>query len=257
MPVADRPECVHALEAAFRLASLHEANVVGCHVRPHRADDAKLSSVAARALFLRTAALAGYTLARKSRAGRSGVAIWHEMVGDPGHVLGICGPMADLAVLSRPKAQGAGKAREFLLAALFQSARPVLVLPQKRIARLGRHIVIAWNRRPEATLAVSAAMPMLQRAENVAILSCGSLPHPGPNSSQLRDYLAHWGVRATRLRTRGRDVDEEITATCRDTGADLLVMGAYSRSRLSERIFGGVTETMLFRSHLPVLMYHP
>jgi nucleotide-binding universal stress UspA family protein len=59
------------------------------------------------------------------------------------------------------------------------------------------------------------------------------------------------------MRTPGRNVNEEITATCRDAGADLLVMGAYSRSRLNERIFGGVTETMLFRSSLPVLMYHP
>jgi nucleotide-binding universal stress UspA family protein len=248
---------VHALEAALRLASLHEASVVGCHVRPHRADDAKLTSVAARALFLRSAGSAGFKLARKPRAGRSGISIWHEMVGDPRHVLSICGPMADLAVLSRPKPRGAGKAREFLLAALFRTARPVLVLPQRHIARLGRRIVIAWNRRPEAALAVSAAMPLLQRAEQVSIVRCGSHGHKGPEASQLRDYLAHWGVRAKTMRTPGRNVNEEITATCRDAGADLLVMGAYSRSRLNERIFGGVTETMLFRSSLPVLMYHP
>jgi nucleotide-binding universal stress UspA family protein len=52
-------------------------------------------------------------------------------------------------------------------------------------------------------------------------------------------------------------VDGEIAGAYRDMGADLLVMGAYSHHRVRERIFGGVTETMLFRSTLPVLMYHP
>jgi nucleotide-binding universal stress UspA family protein len=52
-------------------------------------------------------------------------------------------------------------------------------------------------------------------------------------------------------------VDGEIARAFRATAANLLVMGAYSRHRVRERIFGGVTETMLFRSTLPVLMYHP
>jgi nucleotide-binding universal stress UspA family protein len=164
---------------------------------------------------------------------------------------------ADLAVLSRPKPKGAGTAREFLLATLFNSARPVLILPQRRIGRLGTRVLIAWNQRPEAALAVTASLPLLQKAEQVTIVTCGPEDRPGPKATHLRDYLAHWGIRTEHLRTRGRDVDDEIGRSYRDMGADLLVMGAYSRHRMRERIFGGVTETMLFRSNLPVLMYHP
>jgi nucleotide-binding universal stress UspA family protein len=100
-------------------------------------------------------------------------------------------------------------------------------------------------------------MPMLQKADQVTIVACGPEDSPGPKAAQLRDYLTHWGISAKTLHTRGRDVDGEIAGAYRDMGADLLVMGAYSHHRVRERIFGGVTETMLFRSTLPVLMYHP
>ena len=257
VPVADRPECVFALEAAFRLAAKLQANVVGCHVRPHRADRARLDSVDARALFGGSAREAGFRISKRPRTGGSSLAIWHEMVGTPERILAICGPVADLGVLSRPKPKSTGPAREFLLATLFSSARPVLVLPQRRIGRLGNRILIAWNQRPEAALAVAAALPLLQKAGQIAIVTCGPEDRPGPKATHLRDYLAHWGIRSEHLRTRGRNVDDEIARSYQEIGADLLVMGAYSRHRMSERIFGGVTETMLFRSNLPVLMYHP
>lgn len=256
VPVADRPECVYALEAAFRIASAQEASVVGCHVRPHRDEKVPFNSAASRALFLRAAGIAGFTLSRRSRLGKPGLAIWREMMGTPERVLTICGPMADLSVLSRPKPKGAGRARAFLLATLFNSGRPVLVLPQRRVRHLGRRILIAWNQRREAALAVAAALPMLQRAEQVTIASCGVENRIGPKSTQLCDYLRHWGVRAGRVRSRGRDVPAELTNAYAEMRADLLVMGAYSRSRFSERVFGGATEAMLFRSQLPVLMYH-
>jgi hypothetical protein len=257
LPVADRPECVFVLEAAFRLAAAHEASVLGCHVRPHRADSGKRACSAARALFRRSASAAGFRFARRPALGRSSLALWYEQVGTPDRIMSICGPTSDLSVVSRPKAKSSGAAREFLLATLFNSARPMLVLPQRRIASLGTRILIAWNRGREAALAVSAAMPILQKADRVTIVACGPEDSPGPKAAQLRDYLTHWGVGAKTLHTRGRDVDGEIAGAYRDMGADLLVMGAYSHHRVRERIFGGVTETMLFRSTLPVLMYHP
>jgi nucleotide-binding universal stress UspA family protein len=257
LPVADRPECVFALEAAFRLATVHNASVRGCHVRPHRADSGELTCRAARALFRRSATAAGFRLAKRPALGQSSLALWHEQVGTPDRIMAICGPTSDLSMVSRPKPKSSGAARDFLLATLFNSARPMLLLPQRRIASLGSRILIAWNRGREAALAVSAAMPMLLKADQVTIVVCGAEDSPGPKAAQLRDYLTHWGVSAKTLHTRGRDVDGEMAHAFRDTAANLLVMGAYSRHRVRERIFGGVTETMLFRSTLPVLMYHP
>jgi len=257
VPVADRPECLYALDAAFRLAAAHEANVVGCHVRPHRSDKAKFNPAAASRLFRRVAETNRFEWSRRPRLGRSGLAIWREMVGTPNRVLGIVGPLADLAVLSRPEIGRFGPAHEFLLAALLNTARPVLVLPQRRrVARLGRRILIAWSQRPETALAVTAALPLLRSAEQVEIVASGAQDLAGPKAAQLREYLTHCGVRSHVIRTRGRNVRKEIARAFVMTESDLLVMGAYSRNRLRERIFGGVTETLLFRSQLPVFAYH-
>jgi nucleotide-binding universal stress UspA family protein len=161
-----------------------------------------------------------------------------------------------MAVLARPKPKSAGRAKAFLLAALLHSARPVLVIPQKPLATVGTRIVVAWNQSTEAVLAVAAAIPLLQRAEQVLIASSGAENRTGPKSSHLAQYLANWDIKAERVRTRGRDVEGEIETVYRDAGSDLLVMGAYSRPRLRQLIFGGVTERMLFNTNLTTLMLH-
>lgn len=279
VPVADRPESGTALETAFTLAAGLGANVVGCHVRPHREEQPgqdvrlmpertwlpparrrrrtpELDSRAAAALFERVGARHDFTLVKRARRSRSAIALWKEMVGTPARIFGIIGPMSDLSILSRPKAQGSGPAEEFLLSALLHSGKPVLVLPQQGLASLGRRVLIAWNQSTDAAAAVSAALPILTRADEVRIVECGRESRPGPKATYLSEYLAHWGVRSERMTTRGRRVEREITETFQRTGSDLLVMGAYSRQRLRELVFGGVTESMLFGSELPVLMLH-
>jgi nucleotide-binding universal stress UspA family protein len=251
--------------------------VAGCHVRPHRqvgasdligfvpeevyvaleeAPDARLNADAARGLFTRVAQQHDFSLAKRPRLGTSALALWHEMVGTPARILSIVGPLADLAVVSRPKAKSSGAARSFLLATLLNSARPVLVLPQRRIARLGQSIVIAWNQSADAAAAVVAGLPMLQHAEQVTVVSCGPENRAGPKSVHLCDYLKHWGINAERVSTRGQSVEGELEQAYRDAGGSLLLMGAYSRPRLRELVFGGVTETMLFKTNIPVLMLH-
>jgi nucleotide-binding universal stress UspA family protein len=277
VPVADRPESGLALEAAFALAEALGANVVGCHVRPHREDhpardpflmperirlraskrrNPQLDAAAAAALFGKIAKARDFALVKRPGRGRSGIALWKEMVGTPARVFGIIGPMSDLSILSRPKVNASGPAEEFLLSALLHSGKPVLVLPQKGLASLGRRVLIAWNQSVDAAAAVSAALPLLTRADEVRIVESGRESRPGPKATYLSEYLAHWGVQSERMTTPGRRVAREITETFERTDSDLLVMGAYSRQRLRELVFGGVTESMLFGSQLPVLMLH-
>jgi nucleotide-binding universal stress UspA family protein len=274
VPTAARPECAFALDVAFRLAQELDANVTACHVRAERRErrivtapatadttaevetgDA-LTSTAAHELFGRAAAKNGFQLTHRPRLGRRSVAVWHDMIGTPERVFGIIGPVADLAVVSRPKARGTGRARTFLLAALLHSAKPVLVVPQRRLTTVGRRILIAWNQSTDAALTVAAALPLLQRAERVVVATSGSENRPGPKSGYLAQYLAQWGVAVERLRTKGRAVERELEDTYHRVDADLLVMGAYSRPRFREFVFGGVTEHMLFRTEIPALMLH-
>jgi nucleotide-binding universal stress UspA family protein len=280
VPVADRPECIPALEAAFDLAERLAANVVGCHLRPHRREPRtshgshltvvleegalpelpeetiRLNSRNARRLFRRMAQQRGIPLARKPRVADHALAYWQEMVGSPQKVLSIIGPMSDCIVVSRPKSRSSGPARAFLLSALLRTGKPLLVLPQKRVARLGRRVLIAWDQSTQAAGAVKAALPLLADAEQVHITCCGQETNPGPKTAQLQGYLRHWGIESLIHREKGRAPESELLDVYRATRSSLLVMGAYSRSRLRERVLGGMTHEMLFGHNVPVFALH-
>jgi len=269
VPVADRPECARALSTAFSIANRIDASVSGCHMRPHRYSDTRLSPAfaeaawrkksskkapaAAKALYEQIANQAGFDL--KRRASAQPAALWSEKVGSPDRLMAIVGPLADLIAVSRPERPGS-VADMFLNAALLQSGRPVLVLPKAARRNVGTHICIGWNQTTEAAQTVAAVAPLLAAAESVTIVSCGPEDQPGPKSTQLVQYLRHYGVSAERVSTRGRDIEGELTAACKDVGANLLVAGAYSKSRWREKVFGGTTEWLLHKCRLPVLLQH-
>ena len=279
IPVADRPECARALQVAFNLGQQLGANLCGCHIRPHSRSEVSLpsalgsfedydgswenawkgkktkkSTAPARVLFAKIAERQHYELIKKPRSAPG--AVWQEKVGSPDKLLSNMGPVSDLIIVSRPPAKGEKVARLFMLAALLNSSRPVLVLPQTGVPVIGKRISIAWNQSAEAAQAIAAAMPLLQLAEHVSIIICGSEREVGPKSTQLATYLRFWGIKTERIRAHGSDDARAIIKAHKETRSDLLVMGAYSRSRLRQRIFGGVTEFMLYQANIPVLMLH-
>lgn len=281
VPVANRPEAKGAIKVAFGLAQRHAANVIGCHLRPHRddskdyqlkglplfgaADEAAMQELsrkgtaagvrAAATLFAAGAAAADFTMSKGPRLNKHGLAIWQELVGTPDRLMSIHGPLADLTVVSRPKSQGR-LARVFLSAALLQSGRPVLVLPQQQAKIPGERITIAWNQSAEVCRAVAACMPLLAAAEQVSVVACGSEDRRGPKSKQLFEYLKYWGIKASVTRTKGRDEAKELLKFYKDSRSDLLLMGAYTRSRLRGLAWGGMTEQVLWHSNIPVILQH-
>ena len=269
VPVADRPECARALQTAFDLGKKLGASVTGCHIRPHRYSKVTLSPAfadaawrrkstkgapsAARTLFQAIAEKNGFKVTRRSSIAQT--AVWLEKVGSPERLMAIFGPVTDLVVVSRPTKPG-NVADMFLHAALIESGRPVLVLPQSNLKSIGRHVAIAWNQSADAARAVTAAMPLLQEADDVTIITCGSEDKAGPKSSHLAAYLRNWGVHSKRKTTRGRDVEAELVAAAKEAGADLLIGGAYSRRRWRQKIFGGTTEYLIRTAKLPILLLH-
>ena len=132
----------------------------------------------------------------------------------------------------------------------------MLALPQTKKRTVGKRICIAWNQSVEAARVVAAELPLLARAERVSIVTSGPETQLGPKANQLAAYLKYWGINTERISTPGKDESKEIHATYKSKGSDLLVMGAYTRNRMSRLIFGGMTEYMLKRSSIPVLMLH-
>lgn len=282
VPISNRPESKTALLAAADLAGRLDANITACHLRPHRQKDMDYNTPVGIPLFgspknqwieqlhkKSTAAAAretkkffhelvpgtGLRIVKRTPLGASGTAIWQEKVGSPDRLMSIIGPVNDLTVLSRPSAKG-GVARMFANAALLRSSRPVLFLPPRQSKAPGKRIAIAWHQGAETGRLVTAAMPMLQAADQVTIIHCGPEILLGPKSSHLKIYLRNWGINAKVIASRGHKEEAELMAAYRDTRSDLLLMGAYSRARLREIVFGGMTEYMMWKAKIPLLIQH-
>lgn len=169
---------------------------------------------------------------------------------------------ADLVVLMKPYGPKAAPDAEAVLeASLFEGGAPVLVLPQGNVAveGLGKRILVAWNQSDEALHAIRRALPVLKAAEAVEIAVVDPSPYSPEGSDpggKLCQMLTRHGVKAeiAVLAKTLPTVTEVLTRRAAETGADMLVMGAYSKSRLREAIMGGATRHMLERANLPVLM---
>ena len=164
--------------------------------------------------------------------------------------------LADLTVVPNPDAGEDVSSSDALHAVLFDSGRPVLISPRTAPQTVGIRVCLGWNGTAESASAVLAALPWLQRAEGVCILSADGYQRRGPAAPELAAYLALHGVHADIVMFKSINgvVGAGLLAAARDFGCDLLAMGAYSHSRLRQLILGGVTRHVLENSALPVMM---
>lgn len=147
--------------------------------------------------------------------------------------------------------------------ALFRSGKPVLIVPKGFNADVKpKRVMIAWDSRLEASNAVSRSLDVLITAEDVHAVLIDPVEGDGGQGAEpggdLATYLSRHGVKLTvdRLPSQGRSVAETLSRHATDMAADMLVMGAYGHSRIRERIFGGVTRSILERPPLPIIMAH-
>ena len=140
---------------------------------------------------------------------------------------------------------------------ILNAGRPVLIAPTVP-ARPSGTVVIAWKDTAEAARTVSAAMPLLEEARRIFVVTASEDEEPHSDSSGVVSHLEWRGLKceAIHIEPRGRDAYDAVLETARAAGADLLVAGAYGRSRLSEVVFGGFTEGLLEDASLPVLVLH-
>lgn len=171
---------------------------------------------------------------------------------------------ADLLVLGQRAADDeAARAvpAGFVENVLVASGRPAVVIPYIGASRpIGDCVAIAWKETPEAARAVQAAIPFLQRARAVHVLSWGEEgpARMGGRELDLKQYLHAHGVDAT-WHHEGPEPDalgDILLSRVADLGADLLVMGCYGHSRAREWILGGVSRRLLESMTVPVLMSH-
>jgi nucleotide-binding universal stress UspA family protein len=164
--------------------------------------------------------------------------------------------LADLTVVPHPESGEDVSSSDALHAVLFDSGRPVLIAPQVAPETIGTRVCIGWNGTAESAAAVLGALPWMQRAQAVRILTAEEYQRRGPGAQDLGRYLALHGIDAdvATFRPVDRDVGAGLLAGAREFGADLLAMGAYSHSRIRQLILGGVTRHVLENSKLPLMM---
>ena len=183
---------------------------------------------------------------------------WEPVDADPPDAIRLQGGLYDLLVMD-----DSGRAdRELIDTALFQTGRPVLLVPDERTPvgnpAIPERAMIGWNRSAEAGRAVVTALPLLQVAKQVVICAIRTAAKHGPRPSQLAEYLAHHNVTVEIIRPdpKGAPIGKGLLSAATETGADLLIAGANYGTRLREVMPGGVTAQLLHHARLPVLLSH-
>lgn len=186
-------------------------------------------------------------------------ASWQVVDGYAPDVLAQRAGTYDLIVMGRPDGDAAYLLQQTLESALFETGRPVLVAPPEAPRSVGETALIAWNRSGPSARAFHAAKALLlEKAKKIRILSVSTGAKEGPPAEDVADNLAWHGIKAEiqEIQPDHRAVGEVLRAEAASFGADLIVMGAYSHSRLRQMILGGVTNYMLSHTTIPVLMAH-
>jgi nucleotide-binding universal stress UspA family protein len=171
--------------------------------------------------------------------------------------VGSYGRVFDVIVMSRPDANETFVHNRALYSGLFESGRPILLAPPAPPPQIATNVLMAWNGSTEQARATVLAMPLLQKANRVTVLTViGGTEVPGPSAEQVIHYLQRNGIAAEPMRVGldGKNTGQTILAAAQSTGCDLLIKGAYTQSRLRQMIFGGATRHVLENAEIPILL---
>jgi nucleotide-binding universal stress UspA family protein len=172
--------------------------------------------------------------------------------------VGSYGRAFDITVLGRPSDEANHPRPPTVEAALFESGRPVLIVPPIPSGSLGTTIMIAWNRSTETARTVALAMPLFAKAQRIVVTDFEDWGVSGPSAQDLSHTLRQGGlpVETRTVPNPHGHAGEAILSAAAALGCDLLVKGAYTQSRLRQFVFGGATSHILSHTTVPVLMAH-
>lgn len=199
-----------------------------------------------------------------SRLGAASVEA-HLVEDDPLYAMLMQSRYADLTVLSRDTTPDPGlpeRVRGLPQHVALHGAHPVLVVPETYEGQaLPGTAVIGWDGSMQAIRAITGALPMLRRAEDVklALINPDTLTglHGEEPGADIALHLARHGVKVEVIVERTHSTDgDALLSLARACGADLLVTGAFGHSRYREWILGGVTRELLERTPIPLLLAH-
>jgi nucleotide-binding universal stress UspA family protein len=188
---------------------------------------------------------------------------WQVAQGDPIEALCHASRWCDLVVVERPQLdRNTPTGWGIVSRTVFGASAPVVVVPERApCATVGTHVVVAWNHSREAALAIRGAVPLLERADHVSVID--GAPNESPFGLRylpkldLHAWLARHGIAATfKTFKTGKESGAALLDAAHVAGADLIVMGAWGHSRITELVLGGTTRHLFQHSDLPLLVAH-
>lgn len=194
-----------------------------------------------------------------SAAGLTGRSGWSVATGRPLESLALRSRYADLTIISQSGPEGQGGGEELVDDLIMASGRPILAIPYIGApAQIGRKVLVAWNASRESARALSDAMPLLEAADKIEIFAVEPRGIGDVPGADIAEHLARHGLNITVANTVGLDIDvgDVLLNQVADSGADLIVMGAYGHSRMRELVLGGATRHILGHMTVPVLLSH-
>jgi nucleotide-binding universal stress UspA family protein len=264
--VADGGPCLGSvIDAGLQCAEFFDGQLKVVHVRDDNAllpspalvaEMAYIPDYQTGAHTALRAELAARTWAQKS--GRSTAGCFIDVAGDETEIILEHARLADISIIGRAGDDRDRPAPTYVNALLFGSGRPVLVVPPQLRPDWSQHVLIVWNRSPQASAAVAAALPLLRRAARVSVVSMGREGRRSP-VAPLIEYLASHGIAATgsehdasQFTARGRA--RAILKLVEESGAGMLVAGAYPSEVLSLFGLGRASEKLITSSKVPLLL---
>jgi len=226
-------------------------------VTPVPIDAAESKEEAKKARQIFESFMQTHNVTRSTKATGSPSYGWLDEEAKGGSFVGSYGRVFDVIVMNRPDEHMTNLYYRAIESGLFESGRPILLSPPTPPRQIATNVLIAWNCSTEQARATALAMPLLQMADRVTVLTViGGTAVQGPSAEQMIQCLQRNEIVAEPMSVKldGRSTGEAILATAQSLGCDLLIKGAYTQSRLRQMIFGGATQQVMTNATLPVLL---
>lgn len=256
-------------EVAVSLAELFEAHLTGVSFTDERVLEvsfAELPSDVVRTIVSEAESAAQTSIDRFARLSEPRLSsVAHRLIDDnslsPPKAFAVMARCFDLSIVMQPDDNAWSDDAQMIEAALFESGRPVIAVPyiQRQGIKLDR-VVCCWDGGRAAARAIGDALPLLEKAQNVSLLTI-TKEDSSPNECrglEIGAHLARHGLKVDVEIASAPDVDvaDTILNWVADQSASMVVMGGYGHSRLREFVLGGVTRTMLSSMTVPVFLSH-
>jgi len=165
--------------------------------------------------------------------------------------------VADVAVIMNDLRLEPEAFNNLCYGAIFRGPIPLVLNPTETALRPER-VLVAWNNSLACARAIHAALPLLKAAQEVALCSIDPTSSDEDTSISIAAWLSHHGCNVTlqHIPGTGHPAADVLLRRATEDGSDLIVMGAYGRSRMQQRLFGGTTHSIIAQTRQAVLLVH-